>query len=132
MSKALLLVPVGNISLALLKELEEPLRTQLSLTAVPGKSALPTPVYAFNKDRNQYHSNAVMRRVGTLMDPSHHFALGILDVDLFVPDSPFVIGEADRESRVALVSTFRLKQGAEADTLRRRVQVEAVHQAGHL
>ncbi len=57
--------------------------------------------------------------------------MGVADVDLFVPDSPFVFGEADREARVAVVSAFRLK-GADAETVRRRVQVEALHQAGHL
>ena len=53
-------------------------------------------------------------------------------VDLFVPDSPFVFGEADREARVAVVSLARLKTTPEGEALRRRAQVETVHQAGHL
>jgi archaemetzincin len=42
------------------------------------------------------------------------------------------LGEADRESRSAVVSLSRLRSGAHAEQLRRRVQVEALHQAGHL
>lgn len=132
MSKVLQVVAIGAPPLALLKELEEPVRSQLNVTIVHGKMQLQTPAYAFNKDRNQYHSNAIMRRLVPLLEPAHNFALGVLDVDLFVPDSPFVFGEADRESRIALVSIFRLRQGADPEQLRRRVQVEGVHQTGHL
>jgi len=66
------------------------------------------------------------------MEPGQSMVLGVTDVDLFVPDSPFVLGEADRESKSAVMSLFRLRQGADGEQLRRRLQVEAVHQAGHL
>jgi archaemetzincin len=130
--RVLLLVSVGSATPALLKDLEEPLATHLGLTVVGSKVALQRPDYAFNKDRGQYHCNAIMRRLVSLMEPSHTMVLGVTDVDLFVPDSPFVLGEADRESRSAVVSLSRLRPGAHAEQLRRRVQVEAVHQAGHL
>jgi archaemetzincin len=65
------------------------------------------------------------------MEPGQ-MVMGLTDVDLFVPDSAFVFGEADRESRSAVVSLARLRQGAEGDMLRRRLQGEVVHQAGHL
>ncbi len=131
-TRVLQLVVVGNTPLGLLKDLDEPLRAQLGAQPVPSRTQLQTPVYAFNKDRNQYHCNAIMRRLVPLLEAGQQGALGLLDVDLFVPDSPFVFGEADRESRIALVSTFRLRQGADAETLRRRLQVEGTHQAGHL
>ncbi|MGQ0507501.1 MAG: non-proteolytic archaemetzincin-like protein [Myxococcaceae bacterium] len=130
--KVLQLVSVGNPPPSLLKELEEPLLTQMGVTAVQSKTQLTTPTYAFNKDRNQYHSNAIMRRLVPLIEPMQRFVMGIVDVDLFVPDAPFVFGEADRESRVALVSIFRLRNGNEKESLRRRTQTEAVHAAGHL
>ncbi len=129
--KMLQLVAVGNPPPALLKDVAEPLLSQLGLTASFAKTQLQTPTYAFNKDRNQYHSNAIMRRLVPLLE-RNHFVLGLADVDLFVPDSPFVFGEADREAKVAVVSTFRLKQGADGDQLRRRTQIEVVHQSGHL
>lgn len=128
--RRLQVVSVGNPPQSLVHDIAEPLLTQLQLQVVAARTPLQTPVYAFNKDRSQYHTNAVMRRLGTMIDAQNHFVLGLLDVDLFVPDSPFVFGEADREARVALVSTFRLKGWD--DQLKRRVQVEAVHEAGHL
>jgi archaemetzincin len=116
----------------MLKELDAPLSAHLGVTSSHAKAPLQAPTYAFNKDRNQYHCNAIMRRLVAVLEPPSHLVLGLVDVDLFVPDSPFVFGEADRESKAGLVSVFRLKQGADAETLRRRTQIEAVHQAGHL
>ncbi len=131
-TRLLQVVAVGNPPASLLKDLEEPLRVQLGVQAVAGRTQLQTPTYAFNKDRSQYHSNAIMRRLVPLLEPGQHSALGVLDVDLFVPDSPFVFGEADREAHIALVSVFRLRQGADAEVLKRRLQVEGTHQVGHL
>jgi archaemetzincin len=130
--KVLLLVSVGNPPPVLLREVEGPIAMHLGLATVQSKAVLPTPVYAFNKDRGQYHCNAIMRRLVTLLEPAHSMVLGLTDVDLFVPDSPFVLGEADRESKSAIMSLARLRQGAEGEQFRRRLQVEAVHQAGHL
>jgi archaemetzincin len=130
--KVLLLVTVGNPPPVLLREVEGPLSLQLGITPVMGKAMLPTPTYAFNKDRGQYHCNAILRRLVTLLEPGQSLVLGVTDVDLFVPDSPFVLGEADRESKSAVLSLSRLRQGVEGEQLRRRLQVEAVHQAGHL
>lgn len=132
MTRVLQIVVLGSTPQSVIKELEEPLKTQLGVGVAYGKMQLQTPAYAFNKDRNQYHSNAIMRRLVPLIEPGQSFALGILDVDLFVPDSPFVFGEADREAKIALVSTFRLRQSADSEQLKRRLQVEAVHEAGHL
>jgi archaemetzincin len=128
----LLLVSVGNVPVVLLRELEQPLAQHLELRSSVSRTVLPSPAYAFNKDRGQYHCNAIMRRLVSLMEPGHAMVLGVTDVDLFVPDSPFVLGEADRESKSAVLSVSRLRQGVEAEQLKRRVQVEAIHLAGHL
>jgi archaemetzincin len=130
--KVLLLVTVGNPPPVLLRDLEGAIASQLGLSPVVGKAVLPTPTYAFNKDRGQYHCNAILRRLVTLLEPGQSMVLGLTDVDLFVPDMPFVLGEADRESRSAVLSLARLRQGAEGELLRRRLRVEAVHQVGHL
>lgn len=131
-TRVMQLVSVGAPPLGLLKELEEPLTGQLGIQIVHSKAQLQTPTYAFNKDRNQYHCNAIMRRLQALLERGQSFVMGIVDVDLFVPDSPFVFGEADRESKIGILSIARLRPGTDTDGLRRRAQVEAVHQAGHL
>src|SRR5687768_3323256 len=108
-SRVLQLVTVGNPPPSLIRDIEEPLRTQLEVTVVPAKVQLQSPTYAFNKDRNQYHCNAIMRRLAALLEPGQTAVLGLTEVDLFVPDSPFVFGESDRESKVGLFSTFRFQ-----------------------
>ena len=128
--KELQLVPVGPVQGVFLKELEAPIAQVLGVGAYLGKAALGQPSFAFNKDRNQYHTTAIMRRILTLKDPGTPRIIGVADVDLFVPDSPFVYGEADRESHAAVMSLWRLK--GEGEAWKRRAFVEAVHQAGHL
>jgi archaemetzincin len=130
-TKSVQLIAVGTVPPGLLRELEEPLMTQLGVSSSASRTVLQAPTYAFNKDRNQYHSNAIMRRLVPLME-GHTFVIGVTGVDLFVPDAPFVFGEADREAKVAVVSIARLKTGPEGETLKRRAQVETIHQAGHL
>ena len=129
--KEVMLVAVGGVSNTTLKELEGPLVQALGCRPVLSKVALPDVKYAFNKDRGQHHTVAILRRPQGLATPGQR-VLGVCDVDLFVPDSPFVVGEAERESRVAVVSLFRLRQGTDAAGLKRRLQCEAVHHAGHL
>jgi archaemetzincin len=70
-----------------------------------------------------------MRRLVPLLEPAFSI-LAVTDVDIFVPDAPFVFGEADRESRCSLLSLNRLR--VDPDHFRRRVNVEVVHHAGHL
>lgn len=128
--KELQLVAVGSVSAALLRELEAPIQQVLTIGTYLGKVNLGTPGYAFNKDRNQYHTTAIMRRLLTIRDPGALNIMGVTDGDLFTPDTPFVFGEADRDSHVSVLSLFRIK--GDTETARRRVAVEAVHLAGHL
>jgi archaemetzincin len=128
--KELQLVAVGEVSSQFLKELEPPIAQVLGVIAFTGKALLATPAFAWNKDRQQYHTTAIMRRLLTLKEPGAPLVMGVTDVDLFQPDSNFVYGEADRESHAAVMSVWRLK--AEGDGWRRRAHIEAVHQAGHL
>lgn len=128
--RELQLVVVGDVQAAFLRELEQPISQVLGVASYLGKALMPTPGFAFNKDRHQFHTTAIMRRLLTIKDTGTPLILGVADVDLFVPDSPFVYGEADRESHVALMSLHRLK--ADGETWKRRTFVEAVHQAGHL
>jgi archaemetzincin len=101
----------------------------LELAARIGPS-LDRPQYAFNKDRGQYHATSILRRLASLRSPPVP-VVGILDVDLFLPDAPYVIGEADRDAGTAVFSLARLAH-AEAERVKKRARVETVHGAGHL
>jgi archaemetzincin len=128
--KELQLVAVGSVPLQFLVELEEPISQVLGVAAFPGKALMAAPTFAFNKDRQQYHTTAIMRRLLTFKEAATPLIMGVADVDLFQPDSNFVYGEADRESHAAIMSLYRLK--AEGDAWKRRTFIEGVHQAGHL
>jgi archaemetzincin len=125
------LVPMGGVGRQLLQGVIRVLREALHLDASVGPT-LVRPQYAFNERRNQYHSSAILRRLSA-MRPSQRPSpvLGVADVDLFLPDAPYVLGDADRDAGAALVSLARLGD-RDLSRLSRRAQVEAVHEAGHL
>ena len=131
-----LLVPIGPVPKGLLPEITAALQEVFAAPSEVG-TPLGKPDFAYNKDRHQYHSTAVLRRLDTVGPPRPEApTLGVVDVDLFVPDMPFVFGEADRESSTALVSVFRLKgadgQPVSPERFTHRSRVEAVHAMGHL
>ena len=130
-----LLVALGEVPRALLADAGQ----ELSRVFGMGAAAVPAqdrPKYAFNESRGQYHSASILRRLAQLRHGEVP-VVGLTDVDLFVPDAPFVFGDADRDANAAIVSTSRLRHGSEGaevddERLRRRVLVEAVHELGVL
>ncbi len=136
MPARLVLVALGSLQRALLVDVAAGLQTVFGATVTQGPSQ-QRPVYAFNKDRSQYHSTAILRRLAQVRSGSDAPVLGVTDVALFVPDTPFVFGEADRAAQSAVVSLARLAVGpdgkpADPERLKRRLSVEAVHELGHL
>ncbi len=131
------LVALGTLARPLLVEVGAALRDTFGPAADLGPGQ-DRPEYAFNKSRQQYHSAAILRRLEHLPGrPAGVPVLGVTDVDLFVPDAPFVFGEADRDAQAAVVSAARLKNGGDGhpvppERTRRRLQIEAAHEIGHL
>ncbi len=124
-----LLVAFGGVAHRLVQAAGEALRDTLEIASKAGPS-LDRPQYAFNKDRAQYHATSILRRLATLGGNGVP-VVGIADVDLFLPDAPYVIGDADRDAGAAVFSLARLSH-ADPEKVRRRLQVESVHGAGHL
>jgi archaemetzincin len=123
------LVALGGVQPRVVQAAGEALHATLGVLARTGPS-LDRPRYAFNKDRNQYHATSILRRLSSLRAKDAP-VVGILDVDLFLPDAPYVIGEADRDAGAAVFSLARLAS-TDAELVRRRAGVETVHAAGHL
>ena len=60
--------------------------------------------------------------------------LGVMDLDLYVPNMNYVFGEARLPGRVAIISTHRLKETTGiggAELLPVRIVKEAMHELGH-
>jgi archaemetzincin len=134
MAEVIQVVPIGSTSRVLVRELAEPL-VQFGFEVKVGQP-LTDPTYAFNKDRDQYHSTAILRRLVPLKGTDFG-VIGVAEVDLFLPDGEFVFGEADRQSGVATVSLARLRPerfGGQSnnDLLRARGRVQLFHEALHL
>jgi archaemetzincin len=88
----------------------------------------------FDAARGQYESGRVLARLGALSTAG--WVLGVTSADLFLPVLKFVIGEACLGGPTAVVSTFRLRDGADEDVSRsesswQRLVKEAVHELGH-
>lgn len=137
MSRAVAIIPVGSVSKSFCRELGQAVAEVLSLEC----DVLPSmaqPQYAYNPVRGQYHSTAILRRVGMAMNRKKHvLGVGVVEVDLFMPDLNFVFGEADRDERAVVVSLARLEPtyyGQPADHARtmRRVVAETLHEIGHI
>jgi archaemetzincin len=130
----IVLVPVGSLDDGLLERVAKSLSETFQRPATVHRS-LPVPKYAFNPTRGQYHSAAIMKRVETLRAPEWDSAIGIVDVDLFVPEVPFIFGEADRSTRSAIISLTRLRPEtgtgeSKRETTFKRLMSEAIHQIG--
>ncbi len=130
----IMLLPVGQVDLSTMELVRRPLEEVYQRRTEIGAS-LPVPKYAHNPTRDQYHSSAILKRVETTWVADWDAAVGITEADLFVPEVPFIFGEADRSTRSALISLRRLRPEAgpretRRDILNRRFLSEIIHQIG--
>jgi archaemetzincin len=132
MPSEILLIPLGEVAAPLLAHLCDVLATTFGCRCNMGE-ALPLPVSAFSAHRNQYSARATLNRLnhreGTLM-------LGIVDVDLYVPDLNFVFGLADPALQRAVIALPRLRQEfynlpKDERLFLARAAKEAIHELGH-
>jgi len=133
--QALYLVPVGEVDeeipIFLCRELEQTLG--IKCETGPG---LDCPSYAYNLRREQYLSSSILRRVGQLDLPKAYRLLGVVDLDLYVPELNFVFGQASMKGKEAVIALPRLRESFyglpdDPDLFRQRVVKEAVHEVGH-
>lgn len=135
MEEKVCILPIGDIDEDVLLHTQEKLEEELNIEAVV-KEAQKRPNYAYNKDRKQYYSTPILGKIYNLKLPECDRFLGIVDVDLYVPELTFVFGEADIKKRVAVISLTRLRQefyNLPKDTIlfKKRIITEAIHELGH-
>ncbi len=95
--------------------------------------ALPTPASTFNSRRAQYSAEAILQQ---LRPGEAERILGVVDIDLYVPELNFVFGLADQAGRRAVIALPRLRErfysGRDDEALfLARVEKEAIHELGH-
>ncbi|MFQ6066741.1 MAG: archaemetzincin family Zn-dependent metalloprotease, partial [bacterium] len=92
--------------------------------------------YAYNKRRNQYCSDLILRELETLDLGKTKKILGLVDLDLYTPGLNFVFGQASIGGKACLVALPRLRQefyGLEGprSLFYQRALKEAIHELGH-
>jgi archaemetzincin len=97
---------------------------------------VPIPTHAFNEARGQYHSTTILKFLQNIVPSDALRLLGIVDVDLFVPQLNFVFGEAAVHGKVCVISLTRLRPEYYGRQLNRQLFVdravkEAIHELGH-
>jgi archaemetzincin len=94
------------------------------------------PANAFNQKRNQYNAASILALLKTYRLPERSKILGIVDVDIYVPDLNFVFGLADFNGSAAIISLARLRQEfyglvPDEELFLDRAIKEANHELGH-
>ncbi len=99
---------------------------------------MPTPKEAYNNERQQYRSDIILNKIHFYADKQKMLnrILGIVDIDIFVPELNFVFGEAECPGKVALISLWRLTpefygKAPNNELFVERSTKEAVHELGH-
>ncbi len=137
MKEAVAIIPIGSVGRPFCQYLGSAVARILECE-IDILTALGQPQYAYNPERDQYHSNAIVRRVGQAINRKKHLlGVGVVDVDLFLPDLNFVFGQADRHERAVVVSLARLLpsyhgQTDDSDTTMSRAVAETLHEIGHI
>lgn len=130
---------IGKIDFHVISRIQENLIIifpKSTCTLIP--ETLSVPEETFNKTRQQYSSNSILSRIRNYAkkDITIDKILGIVDIDIFVPNLNFVFGEAEYPGKAALISLWRLKpefyeQPSNNELLIERSTKEAVHELGH-
>lgn len=128
------IVPIQPVDLAVIDRVRGPLEEMYQRPTMIA-SPLPAPKYAFNPTRGQYHSASILKRVQAARIDSWDCAIGIGNMDLFEPETPFIFGEADRSTRSAIISLRRLwpefsSPEQRRELMQKRLMSEAIHQVG--
>ena len=133
-TQSLLIVPFGTIRKEVLVFLQNELIRTFGFDIRIAREE-PIPQYAFDSKRRQYHSTKILEWLKNIpvMDTR---ILGVVDLDLYVPELNFVFGEADVSCCVCIISLVRLRQEfyglpKNENLFLVRALKEAVHELGH-
>ena len=128
----ILLVEIGKVTPGILIHLCHAIESAFDCSCTAGAS-LPMPVYAYVPQRNQYSAGAILSKLPQRRD-GH--VLGVVDLDLFVPELNFVFGLSDPAEGHAVIALPRLRHSYHGGQVNQalflaRTTKEAIHELGH-
>jgi archaemetzincin len=106
--KLLQLLPIGNLEDGLLQRLETAISQCFHVPCEVIQTDLE-PALAFQEERQQYQSSALIRDMQNFAGPRYWRLLGVTEVDLYIPILTFVFG-AQVSGPGAVVPLHRLRQ----------------------
>jgi len=111
-------------------EVTQALADELAAQGVPAHIAAPIPLphAAYAPERRQYCAEPLLELARR--HPGRR-VLALIDRDLYAPGLNFVFGMAQAPGRACVVSSTRLRIGADDRLFRARLLKEAVHELGH-
>ena len=133
------ILPIGQADATLLRCIKDGLPHIFpETTSFVTDEQVELPEAAYDKNRKQYRSNQILGIIQSYAAKAKEAnrVLGVVDVDIFVPELNFVFGEASFPGKAALISLRRLKPEfygvkADAEVYAQRSLKEAVHEVGH-
>ena len=126
----LLVVALGDVKRSWLEAAAGAPAAILGLTP-KGGPALSQPKYAFNPERNQHHGAGIFRKMlQAAPAPANGVVLGLGDLDLFAPESNYVLGDHDRDLRACVIGLRRLLDPHHEERSRKRIGAAAAWAVG--
>ncbi|MGA3287330.1 MAG: archaemetzincin family Zn-dependent metalloprotease [Bacteroidota bacterium] len=133
---SILIVPIRPVDHAELTSLIAPLTSAFEQSVSIEESSYVDPAFAFDSYRNQFNSTSIIAALLKSYPTHQGKIIGITTVDLFVPVFTYVFGEAQLDDKVAVLSSFRLREelfGLDPNPELKHIRLlkEAVHELGH-
>ncbi len=127
----IVLVPLGDVAAGEVASAEAALVRETGARVRHGERALVSSP-AINRKRGQVRAEVLLFQLRRARDAGQNeLALGVCDADLYAHGLSFVFGLASQRAGAAVISVARLRD-ENAERAGRRIETEAVHEAGHL
>lgn len=131
----ILIVPIGTVEDDTTTRVQEGLADSFSANVLVAP-AVPLPQHAFDQSRNQYLGDALLKALEQRDYVDADRVIGLVSADCYAPGLNFILGQARKPGRFAIVALPRLGRHLpriENAAARRdeRVLKVAIHELGH-
>jgi archaemetzincin len=133
--KSIQLLPIGPVDEETLVTIGSAVGRTFGL-GVFRLDATGIPEHAFDRHRQQYSSELILRNIVRQAPAGVFRILAVTDADLFIPMLTFVFGQAQLRGMASVVSTARMRQefyglSQNRALMLKRIAKESLHELGH-